>query len=140
MTIDLDQLTNECNFSTSRSSGPGGQHVNKTETRVELRFNVIDSKNLSFRQKKRIYEVLGSKLVDNNSTILITAQNTRSQGKNKLIAIQKFHDLILESIKEDEIRIPTKPTYSSIQKRKTRKRAQSQKKSFRGNLKNRDWS
>jgi len=132
----IPDLTNECNFTTSRSSGPGGQHVNKTETKVELRFNIINSSLLNAYQKEIILKNLGSKLIDNASTISIICQETRSQLKNKAICIKKLKALIEDSLTDETPRIPTKPPQSSTEKRITSKKISGELKTMRGNLKN----
>lgn len=136
---DKLDLSSECIFSTSRSSGPGGQHVNKTETKVELRFNISDSVLLTSAQKRLIIKNLGNKLIENNSTILLTAQETRSQAKNKSLVIKKLHDLINEALVQDEPRIATRPTKASKEKRISTKKTFGEIKAMRGNLKNREW-
>ena len=136
---DKLDLSSECIFSTSRSSGPGGQHVNKTETKVELRFNIVDSALLTSSQKKLIINNLGNKLIENNTTILLTTQETRSQAKNKTLVIKKLHDMIYEALIQDEPRIPTKPTKASKEKRISTKKTSGELKAMRGNLKNREW-
>ncbi|CAG0907079.1 unnamed protein product, partial [Darwinula stevensoni] len=113
-----------------RSSGPGGQHVNKTETKVELRFNISDSVLLTSAQKRMISKNLGNKLIENNSTILLTAQETRSQAKNKALAIKKLHDLINEALVQDEPRIATRPTKASKEKRISTKKTSGEIKSM----------
>jgi len=136
---DKLDLSSECIFSTSRSSGPGGQHVNKTETKVELRFNILDSVLLTSVQKRSIIKNLGNKLVENNSTILLTAQETRSQAKNKTLVIKKLHELISDALVQEEPRIPTRPTKASKEKRISTKKTSGEIKAMRGNLKNREW-
>ena len=135
----LPDLTQECIFSTSRSSGPGGQNVNKTETKVELRFNVLTSQLLNSLQKRLIISNLRNRLIDNDTTILLTAQETRSQVKNKALVIKKLHDLINEAMVVEELRIPTRPTKASKEKRISTKKTSGDLKSMRGNLKNREW-
>lgn len=136
---DLLDLSQECIFSTSRSSGPGGQNVNKTETKVELRFNVLDSQLLSRLQKQLIISNLGNRLIENGTTLLLTAQETRSQAQNKALVIKKLHDLIMEAMIVEEPRIPTRPTKASKEKRISTKKTSGEIKAMRGNLKNREW-
>ncbi|MBK8514782.1 MAG: aminoacyl-tRNA hydrolase [Saprospiraceae bacterium] len=132
---DISAILSECSYSTSRSSGPGGQNVNKTETKVELRLNILVSEVLSDQQKTILLHKLGSKLVD-GSTILITSQETRSQLKNKNIANNKLIELIGQALVPDIPRIPTRPTKKSKEKRIETKKQSGMTKSMRGNLKN----
>jgi ribosome-associated protein len=134
----MTDLTSECIFATSRSSGPGGQNVNKTETKVELRFNISDSQLLSSDQKKVLIAKLAGKLVDNDTTILITSQESRSQLQNKLKAINKLHELISQMLTPEVPRKPTKPTKASKEKRIAEKKQTGDVKSMRGNLKNKE--
>ncbi|MBK9736496.1 MAG: aminoacyl-tRNA hydrolase [Saprospiraceae bacterium] len=139
MEEEIQALISECAFTTSRSSGPGGQNVNKTETRVELRFNIQTSKLLSTVQKQKLLERLKYRLADNETSLILTAQDTRSQLKNKVLVTKRFCDLIRETLKDEAPRIPTKPTRDSVEKRHAEKKESGIKKSLRGNLKNRDW-
>ncbi|MFZ1750701.1 MAG: alternative ribosome rescue aminoacyl-tRNA hydrolase ArfB [Saprospiraceae bacterium] len=135
--MTLPDLSSECIFTTQRSSGPGGQHVNKTETKVELRFNISTSQLLNNNQRYTLMGKLSGKLVDENTTLIITSQVTRSQLKNKNITIRKLHELF-ESLLEPEIeRIPTRPTRASKEKRLWSKKKYSKLKAQRGNLRNR---
>ena len=77
----------------SRSSGPGGQNVNKTSTRVEVRFNVLASQALSDAQKGTITAALGSR-VDAKGWIRVVEQGSRSQGRNRAQALTKLRDLL----------------------------------------------
>ncbi|MBP6237330.1 MAG: aminoacyl-tRNA hydrolase [Saprospiraceae bacterium] len=138
MDAKLTDLTSECIFSTSRSSGPGGQNVNKTETKVELRFNIYDSQLLLPDQKNVLVAKLAGKLVDNDTTILITSQESRSQLQNKLNAINKLHELIARMLMPEIPRKPTKPTKASKEKRIAEKKQIGDIKSMRGNLKNKE--
>lgn len=138
MDAKLTDLSSECIFATSRSSGPGGQNVNKTETKVELRFNIYDSQLLSPDQKNVLVAKLAGKLVDNDTTILITSQESRSQLQNKLNAINKLHELIARMLMPEIPRKPTKPTKASKEKRIAEKKQTGDIKSMRGNLKNKE--
>lgn len=120
----------EFDFQTSRSSGPGGQHANKTETRVTLRFDVNASAHLSEVQKKRIFEKLGN-AINNEGELLISSQESRSQPQNKEICIARFYDMISKALKKPKKRKYTKPTRASRKRRLDEKRQHSEKKARR---------
>lgn len=120
----------EFEFSFSRSGGPGGQHVNKTETQVELRFHVENSKLLSDEEKLLIKNKLENKIND-EGYLQIFVQESRSQFKNKELAQDKFYELITSALKKEKKRKRTKPTRSSIEKRILNKKKQSEKKQTR---------
>jgi ribosome-associated protein len=127
------QLFNpEFEFQASRSSGPGGQNVNKVNTKVTLRFNVPDSNILELEEKSILMEKLGNKL-DNEGDLVIQCQEKRSQIQNKEIAIRKFYDLLLKAFHKKKIRKATKPGKAAIEERiKEKKRISEKKKSRRG--------
>lgn len=135
--MELPDLNKEIVFSTSRSSGSGGQNVNKVETKVELRFNIQNSKLLTEEQKKILLQKLANKL-NNMGEIIITCQDARSQLKNREIVEKKFLTLIAHSLVKPKKRIATKATEESKEKRKLVKERNSKLKSFRGNLKNKN--
>ena len=124
------QLINELIFSTGKSSGPGGQHVNKVETRVEIRFNIVKSSTLSETEKKIILIKLANRLTV-HFELIITSQTTRSQLKNKKDAILKFIFLIDKILTPKKRRKPTKPTRASKIRRIEHKKQMSLKKSMR---------
>ena len=81
MESDID-LSSECIFAASRSSGPGGQNINKVNTKVELRFNITDSKILNDSEKELLLEKLASR-INQEGLLILSSQSERSQLKNK---------------------------------------------------------
>lgn len=120
----------EITFQTSRSSGPGGQNVNKVESRVELRFSVADSQLLTPEQKERLLSKLHARLTA-EGLLLLTAQEDRSQLRNKDLALRKFHDLLLRALHQDKPRKATKPSKSAVRKRLETKKRDGEKKASR---------
>lgn len=128
--IDVDLLKPELSFQTTRSGGPGGQHVNKVETKVVLHFDVNASKVLTEEQKKHLRSRLATHLTK-DGVLLITAQESRSQHANRELALEKFRLLIVSAFRKPKRRKPTKPTHGSKQKRLSSKKAHSEKKKWR---------
>jgi ribosome-associated protein len=130
--IDITEIKfqKELVFTATRSSGPGGQHVNKVSTRVELRFNIPESSLLTEDQKLVILTRLKNKITD-DGTLIIVSQESRSQLKNKEKALEKFYQLIQKALKPVVKRIPTKPTAGSKKKRLDYKKKLSEKKTKR---------
>ena len=120
----------ELRFRTSRSSGPGGQNVNKLETRVELLFDVAQSPSFSDEQRHRILQNLDSR-IDGEGVLHISSQRSRSQWENKQGTIEKLVSLLREGLKVRKKRIRTAPTRSSNENRVHQKKKHSQKKKLR---------
>lgn len=120
----------EFRFNTSRSSGPGGQHANKVETSVELRFDIRNSELLSDEEKERLLKKLSTKITKEDE-LIITAETKRSQVKNKEIAIEKFYSTLEKALKKRKKRKPTKPTKAAKEKRLQKKKKRSDIKSKR---------
>lgn len=117
-------------FITSRSSGPGGQNVNKVNSRVELRININDCDLFTEYEKEIIFEKLINKINSENELIIVR-QTDRSQLKNKEKAIEAFYKLIEKALKIEKTRKKSKPSKAVIQKRLDEKKKISEKKNYR---------
>ncbi|MBS3776283.1 MAG: aminoacyl-tRNA hydrolase [Bacteroidales bacterium] len=120
----------ELRFNTSRSGGPGGQHANKTETQVELRFHIPHSEVLTEEEKQRLLLKLSHRLTREGELILIDA-SSRSQVKNREQVTEKFYALLEEGLKKPKKRKPTKPSKAAKRKRLEEKKKHSEKKQMR---------
>ena len=125
-------FNSELRFSASRSSGPGGQNVNKVNTKVELRFHVAASSLLS-DEEKAILLVKLEKKINTEGELIIVSQTERSQIKNKAQVIEKFYALLTRALTPRKKRKPTKPSQASKEERLETKRQQAEKKERRRN-------
>ncbi|RSK42782.1 alternative ribosome rescue aminoacyl-tRNA hydrolase ArfB [Hymenobacter perfusus] len=123
----------ELQFQTSRSSGPGGQNVNKVESRVELRFRLLDSQLLTDEQKETLLQKLASRLTA-ESELLVVAQEDRSQLRNKETALRKFHELLSKALYKPKARKATKPSKGAVRQRLESKKKHGDKKTNRGRV------
>jgi ribosome-associated protein len=130
MTMDPEILHPELTFQTSRSGGSGGQHVNKVETKVELRFDIINSQVLTEEQKETLYQKLRSRMT-NERVLVLYHQTERSQLGNKEKVILKFNELINQAFVVVKKRKPTRPTLVSKLKRLQGKQRHATVKSLR---------
>ena len=130
MKPDLHLLKTEFSFKTSRSGGTGGQHVNKVSTKVELDFNISESKILTEEQKEFLLEKLALKLT-NDGILQIISQSERSQLGNKKIVIEKFHEFINECYIIRKKRKATKVPNAVKKKRLLNKKFKSELKKLR---------
>lgn len=129
--ITSDQLSSEFVFTMSRSGGPGGQNVNKVNSKVTLQFDIQNSRILTAEQKQVISEKLSSRIT-REGLIVIPVQETRSQAENKEIAIGKFDMLLAKVFEKRKVRKATKPSKAARQKRLKKKKVVSEKKKWRG--------
>jgi ribosome-associated protein len=114
----------EVELRTSRSSGPGGQHANVTASRVEAVFDVGASRMLDEEQKRRITARLGP-------VVRATAQDTRSQTRNRELALERLRSRLASALTVQRPRRPTRPTAAARRKRLDAKRRQSERKQAR---------
>jgi ribosome-associated protein len=114
----------EVDFRTSRSSGPGGQHAQKTETRVEALFEVERSDALTEAQKRRVVARAGA-------TLRAVAQDERSQSRNRDLALERLVAQLREALRVPRRRRPTKPSQASVERRLDEKRRRSRLKRMR---------
>lgn len=117
----------EVSFATSRSGGPGGQNVNKLETRVTVRFDLANSPSLSEEQKARLRERLATRIT-RDGALQVTSQRHRSQGANREAAVERFAELLRENLREEPPRKKTRPSRAAKARRLDEKRRQSRRK------------
>ena len=129
----IPDLDHELVFQTSRSSGPGGQNVNKVNTRVELRFDIPNSQLLTVEQKEIVLKKLASK-VTAEGILIIVSQAERSQLKNKELAITRLYEYLNRALKPVKKRRRTRPSRTSVEKRLQKKNKHGEKKSLRGRI------
>ena len=123
-------LASEIDFTTSRSSGPGGQNVNKVNTKVTLKFNIAGSNLLTQEEKDVLLQKLHSRITT-EGVLLLTSQDKRSQLDNKEAVIEKFNLLVRKAFEKKKARKPTKPSKTAVQKRIKSKKEHSEKKKWR---------
>jgi ribosome-associated protein len=128
--VNTDKLISELTFKAQRSSGPGGQHVNKVSSKIELHFDLVSSNSFSDEEKQLLLQTLNNRLTKDNRLVLQCDEH-RSQHKNKELVIKRFLDLIREGLIVPKKRKPTKTPRAVIKKRQESKRKQSQKKANR---------
>jgi ribosome-associated protein len=116
--------TSEIEFSVTRSQGPGGQHVNRTNSCVQLRFSILESACLTDEQKQKLLVRLKHRLAQ-DEFILIRVESERDQKSNKDKSVRMLNDLINQNLIEPKKRKPTKPTKSSQRKRLDSKKSRS---------------
>ena len=131
ITKTLSVPPGEIHFSFDRSPGPGGQNVNRVNTRAELRFRVSDSRAFSAEQRKRLLEFLSSRLTSAGD-LIIRSSRFRSQHRNRQDCLEKFAALVKKGLRPPPApRRPTKPSRASMARCMESKRLKSRKKVLR---------
>lgn len=128
--ISRDLLLPELEFSTSRSSGPGGQHANKVETRVQVYFNVKASKALSESQIQTILKKRSNQLTK-EGVLVLSCEEKKSQIKNKEIVLKKLFSWLERALEKPKKRKKTQPSKAAKMERLSAKKKHSDKKSLR---------
>lgn len=117
-------------FRTSRSGGPGGQNVNKVESKVELLFDAANTSSFSDVQRVRVFSRLRNR-IDSDGVLHISSQVSRSQWENKELVVSEFIRLLREALKPAKKRMKTHPSRASKEKRLKNKKIISEKKRAR---------
>ena len=121
---------NEIIFNFIRSSGPGGQNVNKNSTAVQLRFDILNSSSLPVEVKNKLIKISGTK-VSNKGVLIISANRYRSQHKNRSDSINRLIDLLKKASRKPKLRKKTKPPTSLNEERLKTKHKRSKLKKLR---------
>jgi ribosome-associated protein len=125
VTRTLEIPPDELEFTFSTSSGPGGQHVNKSETRVNLTWNVRESKVLGPRQRERILAGLSNR-IDSSGRVHLSSSRFRSQWRNREDVIRRLQELVADALRPSKARVKTRPSATSREKRLRDKRRRSE--------------
>ncbi|MCI2228731.1 aminoacyl-tRNA hydrolase [Polaribacter sp. MSW13] len=128
--MNSEEIVKELYFKAIKSSGAGGQHVNKTSSKIELTFDLNTSNALSDIEKQLLSQKLSSRLTKENILIL-ACDESRSQHRNKEVAIKRFLELLKTNLIRPKKRRPTKPSKSSVRKNTEKKKRASLKKTLR---------
>jgi ribosome-associated protein len=128
--ITASMLFNELEFTASRSSGPGGQNVNKVNSKIGVKFDIVHSQILREEEKAIILKNLSGHLTK-DGILMISSQDKRSQLENKQLVIQKLDRMMAKTFEKKKVRKATKVSKSAIQKRINSKKAQAEKKKWR---------
>ena len=127
---DLEAIKQELTWKAVRSSGPGGQHVNKTASKVVIQFDIANSQALTGEEKMRILKKLESRLTT-NSVLIIESSDSRIQHQNRDSGIERLLEIIANASKKPKPRKKTRPTKASKFKRLREKKMHSEKKGNR---------
>jgi ribosome-associated protein len=131
--LNSARLNRELEFTASRSEGPGGQNVNKVNSKVTLRWDIVNSQIISEDEKRIIKDRLSSFLTK-DGVLMLSAQDKRSQLQNKEAVMEKLDALLVKAFTVKKRRKPTKPSKSAKAERLKKKKLVSEKKKWRGNI------
>jgi len=132
-TLLATTLGSEIIFSASRSSGAGGQNVNKVNTKVTLKFDIKNSQHLNEEEKENLLKKLSTRLT-NEGVLILSSQEKRSQLQNKEAVVLKFEKIIAKAFEKKKARKATKPSKGAVQERIKEKKQRSEKKQWRQKL------
>ncbi|MCB9247936.1 MAG: aminoacyl-tRNA hydrolase [Ignavibacteriales bacterium] len=133
ITPNIQINSDDLRFAFIRSSGPGGQNVNKVATAVQLKFDVVNNNDLPEEIKEKLIKLAGKKITT-SGILIIEAKRFRTQEKNKQDAIGRLIKLIQKAAVKEKPRKKTKPTYAASEKRIETKKIRSQLKKQRKNI------
>jgi ribosome-associated protein len=125
--MDKDILARELNYKAVRSSGPGGQHVNKVATKMVLTFDLANSGAFDEKEKARLMKKLRPRL-SGDEILMLSSDSSRRQSKNKDLVTRRFYEIIKEALKVPKKRKRTTPTKAAVEKRLTAKKKVAEKK------------
>ena len=131
--IQSIDIMSELSFSASRSSGPGGQNVNKVNTKITLKWDVVRSSLINEEQMELLMRKLASQLTT-DGVLMVSAQENRSQLQKKEEAIKKLDEILAKAFHQKKIRKPSKPSKAVKRKRVEGKRIHAEKKEWRRKL------
>lgn len=127
-------IDRECLFEAVRSSGKGGQNVNKVASKVQLRWFIGNSRAFAEEEKEKIRQVLANR-INQNDELILESQVERSQAQNKKNVIEKFHRLLQSALAPEKERIPTKPKQKDKERRLEEKHQRGEQKRLRQPIK-----
>jgi ribosome-associated protein len=130
VTGDLLLDETEFEFRATTAQGPGGQHVNRSQTRIDVSWNVDRSASLNADQRRRIYAALATR-INREGVLRVSSQKHRSQARNRDAAVERLVELVAAALHEDPARVATKPSRAAKQKRVEEKRQRSGVKKMR---------
>ena len=128
--MDFSIIRNELQLKAVKSSGPGGQHVNKTATKVVIQFSVFASEGLDENEKSLIEKRLANQ-INAEGMLVLSCSETRSQHRNRELGILRLQELLKENLKVNKRRKKTKPSKSAVEKRLKAKKHHALKKGHR---------